>query len=145
MKDVEDLKAKRLALGEAVNQMVEGRALLFTDGEKWRPTCRNSSRPRKERFLPGSGSARGQGPSGPGRELADAGDACIRRLDAFKTNAWQGPASISQALENAELPPKLAAMLKDIKASVIKYADAFDKAGPELLRGDELYYKSISP
>ena len=33
-KDVEDLKAKRLALGEAVNQMVAGRDLLFTDGEK---------------------------------------------------------------------------------------------------------------
>ncbi len=33
-KDVEDLKAKRLALGAAVDQMVEGRALLFTDGEK---------------------------------------------------------------------------------------------------------------
>ena len=50
-----------------------------------------------------------------------------------------------EALENADLPPKLAAPLKDIKASVIKYGQAFDKAGPAMLRGDELYYKSISP
>src|ERR1700736_3880775 len=31
-KNVEDLKAKRVALGEAVKQMIAGRDLLFTDG-----------------------------------------------------------------------------------------------------------------
>ena len=33
-KDVEELKAKRVALGGAVNQMLAGRNLLFTDGDK---------------------------------------------------------------------------------------------------------------
>src|SRR5207248_8030844 len=33
-KDVEDLKVKRMALGEAVMQTIAGRELLFTDGDK---------------------------------------------------------------------------------------------------------------
>src|SRR6202035_5052934 len=33
-KDIEELKAKRVALGDAANKMVAGRALLFSDGDK---------------------------------------------------------------------------------------------------------------
>jgi methyl-accepting chemotaxis protein len=49
------------------------------------------------------------------------------------------------ASEKADVPADLAAMLKVIKADVGKYAEAFDKTGPNLVLGDDLYYKSIIP
>jgi len=37
-----ELKAKRVALGDAVKQMLAGRNLLFTDGDQMAAMCRNS-------------------------------------------------------------------------------------------------------
>ena len=62
----------------------------------------------------------------------------------FKTQLGKALEHI-QALEDAELPPKLAALLKTVKASVGKYADAFEKTGSNLLLGDDLYYKAVTP
>jgi methyl-accepting chemotaxis protein len=144
-KDVEDLKAKRLALGEAVTQMVEGRALLFTDGEKLAADV--------QKFVKAAEGGEFSQEAAPleakillvqvagWRMLTTRASGGIA---TFKTNLGNAMDHI-EALENADLPPKLAAPLKDIKASVIKYGQAFDKAGPAMLRGDELYYKSISP
>jgi methyl-accepting chemotaxis protein len=37
------------------------------------------------------------------------------------------------------------ALLAIVKNGVAKYAEAFDKAGPNLVAGDDLYYKAITP
>src|SRR5205807_9691132 len=48
-------------------------------------------------------------------------------------------------LEKADLPQNLTALLAPVKAAVVKYSDAFEKASTNLLLGDELYYKAITP
>jgi methyl-accepting chemotaxis protein len=65
-------------------------------------------------------------------------------LATFKTNFDKVQQQIA-ALEKASLPSNLAALLAPVKAGVGKYAEAFDKTGPNLLLGDELYYKAITP
>jgi methyl-accepting chemotaxis protein len=65
-------------------------------------------------------------------------------LATFKTNMEKAQAQIA-VLEKADLPPNLAALLAPVKPAVAKYSDAFDKASTNLLLGDELYYKAITP
>jgi methyl-accepting chemotaxis protein len=65
-------------------------------------------------------------------------------LVTFKTNFEKAQQEIV-TLEKAGLPSNLAAQLASLKASVIKYAEAFEKTGPNLVLGDELYYKSVTP
>src|SRR6266481_3590029 len=65
-------------------------------------------------------------------------------LANFKTNFEKAQQQIA-ALEKANLPSNLAVLLAPVKTGVGKYAEAFDKTGPNLLLGDELYYKGITP
>jgi methyl-accepting chemotaxis protein len=62
----------------------------------------------------------------------------------FKTNVGKAQQQIAE-LAKADLPSDLAAQLATVKTGVAKYAEAFDKTGPNLVLGDELYYKSITP
>ena len=67
-----------------------------------------------------------------------------RGIATFKTNVGKAQQQIAE-LEKADLPPNLAALLATVKTGVAKYAEAFDKTGPNLVLGDELYYKAITP
>ena len=144
-RDVEDLKAKRIALGEAVRQMVAGRALLFSEGDKMAADV--------EKFVEATERTDFSQEAGPLETkvllLRDANWRMLATRDPngiarFKTQLGKALEHI-QALEDAELPPKLAALLKNVKASVGKYADAFEKTGSNLLLGDDLYYKAVTP
>ena len=143
--DVEALKAKRIALGDAVKQMVAGRDLLFTEGDKMAADV--------QKFVEVAEKSDFSQEAGPletkvlllrvanWRMLATRDP---KGIATFKTNLGKALAHI-EALENAGLPPKLASLLKDVKTGVLKYADAFEKTGPNLLLTDELYYKAVTP
>jgi methyl-accepting chemotaxis protein len=142
---IAELKTKRAALGDAVKQMQAGRALLFTDGDKMAADV---------------------------QKLVDAADQSSFADDAkvieskvllvevanwrmLATRAPKGLVTFNANVENVQqriaglekgdLPADLAALLKAVKADVGKYAEAFGKTGPNLVLGDELYYKSITP
>jgi methyl-accepting chemotaxis protein len=144
-KDVEELKAKRLALGDAVNQMIDGRALLFADGDKLAADVQKFVKAAE-----GTDFSQEAAPLEAKVLLVEV--ASWRMLSTrassgiatFKTNLARALEHI-EALESADLPPKLAAPLKEIKASIIKYGEAFEKTGSSLLRGDELNYKAVIP
>jgi methyl-accepting chemotaxis protein len=143
--EIADLKIKRAALGEAVTQMLAGRNLLFTDGDKMAADV--------QKFVDAAEKNEFSHEAGPletkvlllrvanWRMLATRDP---KGLVTFKTNFEKAQQHIA-ALEKAELPPNLATLLKDVKADITKYAEAFNKTGPNLLLGDELYYKSITP
>ena len=63
---------------------------------------------------------------------------------AFKTNAGKAEQQIAE-LEKSSLPHDLAGLLMPVKAGVAKYSQAFEKASTNLLLGDELYYKAVTP
>ena len=65
-------------------------------------------------------------------------------LATFKTNAGKAREQIA-VMEKSDLPAPLATLLATVKAGVAKYESAFEKTAPSLLRGDELYYKSVTP
>ena len=62
----------------------------------------------------------------------------------FKTNVGKAQEQVA-SLEKLDLPPELAKQLALVKSGIAKYAEAFDKTGPNLVKGDDLYYHSITP
>jgi methyl-accepting chemotaxis protein len=144
-KDVTELKAKRVALADAVKQMAAGRNLLLSEGDKMAAEM--------QKFVDGTANT-------PFAHAADALDtkvALVRVANwrfmasrdqkgtaTFKTNLEKARQQIAE-LEKADLPSNLASLLNAVKADLTKYSEAFDKASTGLLLGDELYYKSVTP
>ncbi len=144
-RDVEELKVKRLALGDAVKQLVAGRALLFSDGDKMAEDV--------QKFV----DAAEKSDTASGAAFLEAKVLLVRVANwrmlatrdakgfaTFKANTEKAQAQIA-LLEKADLPSNLAALLANVKTGVAKYAEAFNKTGPNLVAGDDLYYKAITP
>jgi methyl-accepting chemotaxis protein len=144
-KDVEQLKAKRIALGDAVNQMVAGRALLFSDGDKMAEDVQKFvDATEKTDFAQGAAALEAKVllvRVANWRMLATRDP---KGLATFKTNMEKTQAQIA-VLEKADLPPNFAAVLANVKNGVSKYAEAFDRTAPNLVLTDELYYKAVTP
>jgi methyl-accepting chemotaxis protein len=144
-KDIEDLKAKRVALGEAIKEMVAGRAQLFADGDKLAADVQKFVKAAE-----GTDFSQEAAPLEAKVLLVQVTGwrmlttRAASGIATFKINLGKAVDHI-EALESADLPPKLATPLKDIKASVIKYGEAFEKTGSSLMLGDDLYYKAVTP
>ena len=144
-KDLAELTKKRAALGDVVKQMLAGRKLLFTDGDKMAEDV--------QKFVDAADNT----------EFVQEAATLETKVLLVRVANWRMLATRDQkglvtfqknleraiqqieAIESGQLPPNLAMLLKGVKADVGKYAEAFDKAGPSLVLGDELYYKSIAP
>ena len=145
-KDVADLKAQRLTLGETVKQAVANRDILFSEGDKMAADL--------QKFVDAAEK------TSVAREAA----ALETRVLLVRIANWRllatkdpkGVATFKASLEKAQqviaqlekiddLPANLATLVGTVKAGVGKYADAFEKTSANLLRGDELYYKAITP
>jgi methyl-accepting chemotaxis protein len=144
-KDVAELKTKRVALGDAVKLMVAGRELLFSDGDAMAAEV--------QKFLEAADTT----PFSHAAAALEVKVLLVRVANwrflatrdpkgtaTFKTNVDKARQQIAE-LEKAELPSNLVTMLGSIKTSVAKYSDAFEKASVNLLLGDEIYYKAITP
>jgi methyl-accepting chemotaxis protein len=145
VKDIAELKTKRLALGEAIKQMQAGRALLFTDGDKMAADVQKFvDAAEKTDFSHEANALESKVLLVRVANWRMLATRDAKGLVTFKTNVEKVQQQIA-ALEKASLPSNLAALLAPVKASVGIYAEAFDKTGPNLLLGDELYYKAITP
>jgi methyl-accepting chemotaxis protein len=145
VKEITELKTKRLALGDAVKQMQAGRKLLFSDGDQMAADVQKFVEAAdKTDFTHEANTLETKVlllRVANWRMLATRDS---KGLATFKTNFEKAQQQIA-ALEKAALPSNLAALLAPVKTGVGKYAEAFDKTGPNLLLGDELYYKAITP
>ena len=144
VKDVADLKTRRAELGETVKQMQAGRAVLFAEGDKMAADV--------QKFVDTA-----TGPFSHHANVLESRVLLVRVANwrmlatrdakgfaTFKTNVAKAQEQVAQ-LEKLDLPPELQNLLVTVKSDVAKYAEAFDRTGPGLVRGDELYYKSITP
>jgi hypothetical protein len=65
-------------------------------------------------------------------------------METFKASVGKAQQEVA-ALEKMDMPSDLAAMLATVKAGIFKYAQAFEKTAPNLMRRVDLYYNSITP
>jgi methyl-accepting chemotaxis protein len=144
-KDITELKTKRATLGDAIKQMQAGRNLLFTDGDKMAADVQKFvDAADKTDFVHEANALETKVllvRVANWRMLATRDP---KGIATFKTNFGKAQEQIAE-LEKAGLPSNLAALLASVKANAIKYAEAFEKTGPNLMLGDELYYKAITP
>jgi methyl-accepting chemotaxis protein len=145
IKEIVELTTKRAALGEAIKQMLAGRNQLFTDGDQMAADV--------QKFVDAAAK------TDVSREVSALETKVLlvrianwrmlatrdsKGIATFKANVEKAQRQIVE-LEKANLPSDLAAQLAAVKAGVGKYADAFERTGPNLVLGDELYYNSIAP
>ncbi len=144
-KNVEELKVKRQALGDAVKQLIASRDLLFSDGDKMAAEV--------QKFVDAAAGT-------PFEQKAAALETKVllvrvanwrflatrdaKGRETFSTNVGKAMQQVAE-LEKAGLPANLATQLTAVKTYVDKYASAFEKASTNLLLGDELYYKAAAP
>jgi methyl-accepting chemotaxis protein len=144
-KDIEDVKAKRAVLREAIDHVVTGRELLFNDGAKLADDV--------QKFVEATSNSQ----FGYATASLDSKILLVRvanwqmmathdpnDLAAFKTNTEKAQAQIA-ALEESELPKDFAALLANVKTSLTKYAEDFNKTAPNMVAADALYYKDVGP
>ena len=144
-KKVSELKTDRDALGDAVKQIIAGRALLFSDGDKMAADVQKFvDAAEKTDFVREANALEAKVLLVRVANWRTLATREAKGLDTFKTNVGKAQQQVAE-LEKAALPPTLMALLVQVKAGVAKYADAFNKTAPNLLRGDELYYKAITP
>jgi methyl-accepting chemotaxis protein len=144
-KRVGELKTKRDALGDAVKQMLAGRTLLFSDGDKMAADIQKFvDAAEKTDFTHEANALEAKVLLVRVANWRTLATRDAKRLDTFKTGVGKAQQQIAE-LEKVALPPNLAALLAPVKAGVAKYAEAFDKTAPSLLLGDELYYKAVTP
>ena len=145
VKDIADLKNKRAELGDTVKQMLAGRNLLFVEGDKMAADV--------QKFVDAAAGT----PFAHDANMLESKVLLVRVANwrmlatrdakgfaTFKASVGKAQAQIA-VLENLDLSPELATILGTVKSGIVKYAEAFDRTGPGLVRGDELYYHSITP
>jgi methyl-accepting chemotaxis protein len=145
IKDVAELKTKRAELGDAVKQMLAGRSVLYSEGDKMAADV--------QKFVD---TAHGTAFEHNANVLESrvllvrvANWRTLATRDAkgfpiFKANVAKAQEQIA-LLDKLELTPDLRSLLGTVKSGIAMYAEAFDKTGPNLVRGDELYYHSLTP
>jgi methyl-accepting chemotaxis protein len=145
LKEIAELKTKRAAFGDAIKQMLAGRNFLIIDGDKMVAEIQKFIElADKTPFAAGATALESKVLQ---TRLASARLLTTRDLkgiELFRSNFGKVRQQLDE-LAKADLPPNLAALLASIKIVVGKYGEAFEKSGPNLVLGDELYYKSIFP
>jgi methyl-accepting chemotaxis protein len=143
--EIAELKTKRAALGDAVKQMQAGRNLLFTDGDKMASDVQKFVDAAEKTDFSHEANAFETKVLlvrvANWRMLATRDP---KGIETFKTNFARAQQQIAE-LEKVGLPTNLAALLASVKANAVKYAEAFEKTGPNLVLSDELYYKGVTP
>jgi methyl-accepting chemotaxis protein len=144
-KEIAELKLKRAALGDAVKQLAAGRDLMFADGDKMAADVQKFvEAAEKTNFSQAANALESKVllvRVANWRLLATRDS---KGIATFKANAGKAERQISE-LENSDLPQNLAMLLAPVKAGLARYSDAFEKASTNLLLGDEIYYKAVTP
>jgi methyl-accepting chemotaxis protein len=144
-KDVDGLKEKRAALGDAVKQSLAGKQLLFTDGDQMAADVQKFvDAAEKTEFASAASGLEAKVLLVRVANWRFLATRDPKGVATFNTNVGKAKHDIA-ALDEAGLPSSLATLLGPVKAGLAKYATAFEKASTGVLLGDELYYKAITP
>ncbi len=144
-KDIGELKSKRIALEDTIKQMIADRTTLYAEGDKLAANMKKLTDATRRT---------------PSAEVVAALDAEILRV---RMSNWRFLVSRNQQditifrnsvklaselianLERFDLPQAADPVLASIKNGLGNYSGGFEKTSSQLMLGDELYYKSVTP
>jgi methyl-accepting chemotaxis protein len=144
-KTINDLKSKRVDLGNTVKEMIDGRKALLAEGEKLQTDLKKLVlSTRSSPFAQGSTTLQSETllvQMANWRFFAGRDQDNVTLFANSVKNAQQQIAE----MEKFDMPPSLAALFESIKKGLVSYSSVFDKASNNLLKMDQLYYNSITP
>jgi methyl-accepting chemotaxis protein len=144
-KDIAELKSRRIALSEAMKQMVAGRNVLLAEGEKL--TAGMQKMVGALRTTPFAQSAVALEAEILVVQVANWRFMASRDqkdVATFKDSFKKAQLQLAD-LEKYDLPLPLYEVFDAVKAGLGTYATAFEKASTNLLLGNDIYYKDVTP
>ncbi|QND73252.1 methyl-accepting chemotaxis protein [Tardiphaga robiniae] len=144
-KTINDLKSKRVDLGNTVKEMLASRKALLAEGEKLQADL-------KKLVLATRSSPFAQGATTLQSETLLVQMANWRffagrdqdNVTLFANSVKNAQQQIAE-MEKFDMAPSLSALFESIKKGLVSYSSGFDKASANLLKMDQLYYNGITP
>jgi methyl-accepting chemotaxis protein len=144
-KDIEELKSRRAALGEAMTQMAAGREVLLTEGAKLTEGAQKLvSSLRTTAFAQSSAGLQAEMLTVQLANWRFMASRDQKDVATFRDSIKKAQLQIAD-LEKYDLPLPLYEVFDQVKAGLTTYAAAFEKASTNLLLANDIYYKNISP
>lgn len=144
-KTINDLKSKRVDLGNTVKEMLASRKALLAEGEKLQADL-------KKLVLATRSSPFAQGATTLQSETLLVQMANWRffagrdqdNVTLFANSVKNAQQQITE-MEKFDMAPSFSALFELIKKGLVSYSSGFDKASANLLKMDQLYYNTITP
>ncbi|MEZ0221275.1 MAG: methyl-accepting chemotaxis protein, partial [Tardiphaga sp.] len=144
-KTINDLKSKRVDLGNTVKEMLASRKALLAEGEKLQADL-------KKLVLATRSSPFAQGATTLQSETLLVQMANWRffagrdqdNVTLFANSVKNAQQQITE-MEKFDMAPSLSALFESIKKGLVSYSSGFDKASANLMKMDQLYYNTITP
>lgn len=144
-KTINDLKSKRVDLGNTVKEMLASRKALLAEGEKLQADL-------KKLVLATRSSPFAQGATTLQSETLLVQMANWRffagrdqdNVTLFANSVKNAQQQITE-MEKFDMAPSFSALFESIKKGLVSYSSGFDKASANLLKMDQLYYNTITP
>jgi methyl-accepting chemotaxis protein len=144
-KDIAELKAKRVALGDTTKQMVAGRAVLLAEGDKLTAGVRKLvDALRKTAFAPSAAALEAEILTVEVANWRFMASRDQKDVATFRNGMKRAQLQIAD-LEKYDLPLALYDVFDEVKAGLTTYATAFENTSTSLLSGNDLYYKEVVP
>jgi methyl-accepting chemotaxis protein len=144
-KDIAELKAKRVALGDTTKQMVAGRAVLLAEGDKLTAGVQKLvDALRKSAFAPSAAALEAEILTVEAANWRFMASRDQKDVATFRNSMKRAQLQIAD-LEKYDLPLALYEVFDQVKAGLTTYATAFENMSTGLLSGNDLYYKEVVP
>jgi len=144
-KDITELKAKRVALGDAMRQMAAGRTALLAEGDKLKSGAQKLvDALRKTAFAQSAAALESEILTVQVANWRFMASRDHKDVEIFKSSIKKAQLQITD-LEKFDLPLTLYDVFDQVKAGLTTYATAFDKTSANLLLGSNIYYNDVTP
>jgi methyl-accepting chemotaxis protein len=144
-KDIAELKAKRIDLGDAMQQMAAGRDVLLAEGDKLASGMQKLVTDlRKTAFAQSAGALEAEILTVQVANWRFLASRDQKDVATFKNSMKKAQLQIAD-LEKYDLPLPLYDVFEQVKAALTAYATAFEKASTSLLAANDIYYKGVTP
>lgn len=144
-KTINDLKSKRVDLGNTVKEMLASRKALLAEGEKLQADLKKLVlATRSSPFAQGATTLQSETllvQMANWRFFAGRDQDNVTLFANSMKNAQQQIAE----MEKFDMAPSLSALFESIKKGLVSYSSGFDKASANLMKMDQLYYNTITP
>jgi hypothetical protein len=144
-RNIAELKAKRVALGDSTKQMAAGRAVPLAEGDKLTAAVQKLvDALRKTAFAPWAAALEAEILTVEVANWRFMASRDQKDVATFRNSMKKAQLQIAD-FEKYDLPLALYEVFDQVKAGLTTYATAFEDTSTSLLSGNDIYYQEVVP